>query len=131
MSLSRPDMGLRDRLRARQLPTQTVTLPAAGDGEPEHIELRALPAAEWETLVALHPPSAEDQAKGAGWDVTTFRPALLAAAVQTGDGDEPLSEQDWAELIALGVMTSGEINLLFNTACVLNDRAPQVSLGKD
>ena len=123
-------MSLRDRLRARQLPTQTVTLPSGDDGDDEQITLRALPAPEWEALVALHPASAEDQAKGAGWDVTTFRPALLAAAVVTAEGDEPLSEQDWAELIALGVMTAGEVNLLFNTACVLNDRAPDLSLGK-
>lgn len=123
-------MSLRDRLRARQLPTRVVTL-AGVDGEPdEEITLRALPAAEWEALVGLHPPQPGDAAKGAAWDVTSFRPALLAASVVAPEDEEPLTEQDWSELILSARMTAGEINLIFNTACLLNDRAPDATVGK-
>jgi hypothetical protein len=124
-------VSLRDRLRARQLPTCTVALPGADGGEDEKITLRALPAPEWEALVALHPPVGEDATRGAAWDWRTFRPALLEAAVVTAEGDEPLSAEDWAELIALGAMTAGEINALFNAACMLNDRGPDPLAGKD
>jgi|GEM_PF-4153497 len=124
-------MSLRDRLRARQLPSQIVTLAAADNGAAEQIQLRALPAADWEALVQLHSPSEQDAARGAAWDVHTFRPALLAASVVTDAGEDPLSEQDWADLIAGHWMTAGEVNTLFNVACTLNDRTPDVSLGKD
>jgi hypothetical protein len=124
-------VSLRDRLRARQLPTSVVVL-AGTAGEPdETITQRALTASEWEALVGLHPPATADAARGAAWDVATFRPALLAASVVSPEGEEPLSEQDWAELIATARMTAGEVNALFNGACLLNDRAPDVTVGKD
>lgn len=109
-----------------------VVLAGVGGEPDERITLRALPASEWEALVGLHPPQPADAARGAAWDVATFRPALLAASVVTDDGEEPLSEEDWAELIVTARMTAGEINALFNGACVLNDRSPDmVSVGKD
>ncbi len=124
-------MSLRERLRARQLPREIVTLPPAVEGgEPERIELRALPPDEWEALVGLHPATEGQAAQGAGWNVATFRPALLAASVVTPDGEEPLSEQDWAELVATGSMTIGELNVLLRVAIALNDRSPLVSVGK-
>lgn len=123
-------MSLRDRLRARQLPTRVVALPGTAGEPDEEITLRALPAAEWEALIGLHPPSPLEVERGAAWDVATFRPALLAAAVVSPEGEEPLTAEDWAELIGTARMTAGEINLLFNTACMLNDRAPDVSVGK-
>lgn len=124
-------MTLRDRLRARQLPTKVETLPGSAGEPDEQITLRALPAQDWEALIGLHPAAPDEAARGAAWDVKTFRPALLEAAVVSPEGEEPLSAQDWAELIASGRMTSGEINMLFNTACMLNDRAPDAGLGKD
>lgn len=124
-------MTLRDRLRARQLPTQVVVLPGAAGEPDEPVTLRALPAQEWEALVGLHPPPPDEAAKGAAWDVATFRPALLAESVVCPDGEDPLTAQDWRELISSGRMTAGEVNALFNTACLINDRAPGATTGKD
>lgn len=123
-------MTLRDRLRARQLPTESVTLPTGGEGDPEVIEMRALRASEWEALVLLHPPTEGQLAQGADWNIATFRPALLGVAVVTPDGEEPLTAQDWAELTASGAMTIGELNLLFDVAVALNDRSPMMTVGK-
>lgn len=123
-------MSLRDRLRVRQLPTEVVTLPSPGEGDAELIEMRAMPAGDWEALVALHPPTEEQLEQGAEWNIATFRPALLASAVVTPGGEEPLSTQDWADLTASGAMTIGELNALFSVAVSLNDRAPMMTVGK-
>lgn len=123
-------MGRRERLRARQLPTATVTLPDPSGGVDEVFELRALSADEWEVLVAEHPPTEAQATRGASWDVTTFRPALLAACVLTPDGEEPLTAEDWTDLASSGAMAAGEVNLLYGTALELNDRSPLASVGK-
>jgi hypothetical protein len=123
-------VGRRDRLRARQLPTETIRLPDPAGGADEVFELRGLSPDEWETLVAEHPPSDDESALGAQWDVTTFRPALLAACVLTPEGDEPLTAQDWAELAAGTTFAPGEFTLLFHAALELNDRTPLAGLGK-
>lgn len=60
----------------------------------EPITLRALPPAAYERLIAEHPPSDEQRAKGEIWDPTTFRPALLAACA---DGDMTVS--DWTSFL--------------------------------
>jgi hypothetical protein len=123
-------VSLRERLLARQLPSEVVTLPAVGGGEPERIELRAIPADVWEALVAAHPPTGEQAEQGADWNVATFRPALLALTVVTPEGEEPLTEADWAQLASSGAMSIGELTLLFNVAVALNDRSPLASVGK-
>lgn len=123
-------MSLRERLLARQLPSEVVTLPAVGGGEPERIELRAIPADVWEALAAAHPPTAEEAEQGADWNISTFRPALLALSVVTPEGEEPLTESDWGQLATSGAMAAGELTLLFNVAVALNDRSPLASVGK-
>lgn len=126
-------MSQRGRLRARQLPTAVVRLPAAEEGgEPEEIRLRALPPVRWDELVAAHPPTAEQEARGDMWNAVTFRPALLAASVLTPpeEKDDALTEADWAEAADQGWMNIGELVLLFDTALELNDRSPLVSVGK-
>lgn len=124
-------MSLRERLRARQLPRETVTLPAAAEGaDPERFELCAIPPGEWEALVALHPPTEQQVAVGDQWNIATFRPALLAVSVNPPDGEDALTESDWADAAAQGWLTIGELNVLFGVAISLNDRSPLVSVGK-
>lgn len=96
----------------------------------EPVTLRALPPAEWEALVELHTPSAEQQAAGARWSVSTFRPALLAASVVPGEGEVPLTEAEWEQVAKDGTLAMGELNTLFNTAVSLNLRGPAISTGK-
>lgn len=166
-------MSLRDRLRARQLPTETVRLPldpaayaraereldaatwaleeararASVDVaelrarvasarevfdacEVETVTVRALPPAEWEALLDEHPPTDEQRAAGAQWNLHSFRPALLAASVVPADGDEPSGLDEWEQFAKDGTLAAGELNALFNTAVSLNLRAPSSAVGK-
>jgi hypothetical protein len=123
----------RERLLARALPTAVVHLRTLGDGEPEPLELRALPADEFEQLMREHPPTDEQRGDGAAWNHTTFLPALLAASEVPCDGEEPLGWADWAQLLGSpevpGLLAFGEREDLIGTALALNDRAPAVSTG--
>jgi hypothetical protein len=98
--------------------------------ECEEITLRALPPAEWEALLDLHPPTEEQRANGAMWNTTTFRPALLAASMVPAEGEEPLSEADWDELGKAGSLAAGELIALFNAAVGVNVRTPSSAVGK-
>jgi hypothetical protein len=96
----------------------------------EQVTLRALPPAEWEGLVDLHPPTEEQRQTGLQWNLQTFRSALLAAVVVTPDGEEPRTEAAWDVLTKEGSLTTGELNMLVDAAVSLNLRMPQVSVGK-
>lgn len=113
-------MSLRDRLVAQQLPTRTVTLaPVVEGAEPDVVTVRALPAPEWDALVQMHPPP-DGQAGLWQWNVATFRPAALAACVVSpADEGEPLTEQDWAELLAH--MTVGDRERLYGAVLDVNE----------
>lgn len=91
------------------------------------VKLTALPAPEWEELVAAHPPTQEKIAEGFQWDVATFRPALLTASVAPEDGPAP----DWDLLAKEGRIIAGELNALFEAAVMLNMRGLSVAVGKD
>jgi len=97
--------------------------------ECELVTLRALPPADWEALVGLHPATEEQRARGATWNTATFRAALLAASTVPGEGEAPLTEADWEVLAKDGSLTLGELNTLFNTAVDLNTRAPARAVG--
>lgn len=160
-------MGLRDRLRNRQLPQATVgirldwseesyTLLAKADIAEERLRLaaesdpdmdllrtsaeeararadefyemltvKALPATDFENLVALHPPDEEQQKTGFSFNRHTFFPALLASCVE---GTE--TEEEWSEMIQSGALVAGELGTLIGVAMSLNDRSPSVTLGK-
>lgn len=120
-----------ERLRRRRLSTQIVTFPAVGDDEPERIEVRALEPERWDALVLEHPPTPAQAAENKAWNVDTLRPALLAEAVVTPDGEVPLGVQDWAQLFEdSDPAARSELMVLFEAAYFLNDRSPLVSVGK-
>lgn len=98
--------------------------------EYELVTVRALPPAEWEGLVDLHPPTEEQRQTGLQWNPQSFRPALLAAVVVTPDGEEPLTEVDWDVLTKEGSLATGELNVLVDAAVSINLRMPSTSVGK-
>lgn len=93
------------------------------------VTLRALPAADWEALLELHPPTDAERDKGAQW-APSFRLALVAASVVPADGEAPTSEADWEAMAKDGSLGAGEINALFTVALNLNLRAPDSHVGK-
>lgn len=91
------------------------------------LEVKCLPPAEWEALIALHPST--DSAMQ--WDTATFKPAVCAACVVPPDDEKPYTVDEWNELVRqYGALSAGEEDLLFVTAVQLNTRAIQVSSGK-
>lgn len=123
-------MTLRERLLAQQLPQRTVTLaPVVEGAAADEVIVRALHAPEWDALVQLHPPTPEQAENGWQWNVATFRPALLAACATTPDGEDPLDEAEWAQLLLL--MPVGDRELLFGGALDVNEnRWPGAEVGK-
>lgn len=116
-----------DRLEARVDAAQVVL----DTCEVEKVTVRALPPEEWEALVDLHPPNEAQRANGALWNITTFRPALLSLSVVPAEGEEPLSEADWAALSKeAGALAAGELNALFNASVSVNFRTPSSAVGK-
>lgn len=112
----------RERLAAAQ---------AALDALPvETFQLRCLPPEQWEELISEHPPTEAQRKQGWQWDTETFRPALLAASVMVPEGEKGLTELDWRQLAAHGLLAAGELELIYGTAVALNSRQPQVSTGK-
>jgi hypothetical protein len=94
------------------------------------VTLRALSPPEWEALVELHPPTEEQQGRGAQWNAATFRPALLAACVvPPEDEPEPLTAEYWERVVKDGELGAGEYNTLCNAAVTLNLRAPTSAVG--
>lgn len=87
------------------------------------VALTALPPDVWEGLVAQHPPTPEDLARGYQWDARTFRPALLALSV-VGE------VVDWELRAKEGRITAGELQALFDAAVMLNMRGLSAAVGK-
>lgn len=118
-----------EQLEARQLPTETVLLPI--EGGTVDVALRALLPAEWDALCEAYPATGEGVEPGA-IDSLAMRPALLAASVVAPEGSPPKDPAWWEALAKRGGATAGELDALFNTAWVLNRRAPMgAELGKD
>lgn len=91
----------------------------------EPLTLTALPPADFEALMAAHPPTKEQRSKDFEWNEETFRPALLAVTVE---GD--MTEDDWAEMNKSGQITWGEFTALFNACLNVNSRSSDDLLGK-
>jgi hypothetical protein len=109
-----------ERARVAQLEAEL------GELDVVRVTLSALPAPDWEALVAAHPPTPEKLAEGHQWDASTFRPALLSAAVLAAGEQAP----DWDLLAKQGKITAGELNTLFDAAVMLNMRGLSVAVGK-
>lgn len=68
---------------------------------------RGLDLDEFDALVALHPPTDEQNREGRSWNPDTFEYALLAAAVEDEDGNPgDLTAEEWrAEILGLDPAT--------------------------
>ena len=92
------------------------------------LEVKCLPPAEWDSLVAAHPPV---DGSNMQWNPRTFIPAVCAACVVPPDDETPYTVTEWNELVrAHGALSTGEEELLYITAVQLNTRAVQVDTGK-
>ncbi|MGD9989308.1 hypothetical protein [Pseudonocardia sp.] len=116
-----------------QPPAEIAALQAAVDAAAEvlaeqpmlEFTVTAIPATDWEDLVAAHPPTAEQAKKGWVWNVSTFRPAVLSIALEP-----TLSEHQWHAVAESGQVGLGEIDTLFGEVVKLSNRSPRVAVGK-
>jgi hypothetical protein len=114
-----------DHTRLPALREAVEAAQARVDAAFEYFVINAIPAPEFEALIHDHPPTADQRKEGFSWNRESFFPALLAACVE---GSE--SAQDWADMLKDGTFILGEWTALISTALQLNDRSPDVSLGK-
>lgn len=114
-----------DHTRLSDLREALQTAQARVDAAFEYFVINAIPAHEFEALINDHPPSPDQRKEGMSWNRETFFPALLAACVE---GSE--SARDWADMLKDGTFILGEWTALISTALQLNDRSPDVNLGK-
>lgn len=91
----------------------TVLLPVEG-GKTEEVSFlfRAIGARDWDKLVSKFPPTTEQRADGASFNMHTFAPALLAATC----ADPEMSEAQWKEIWESPDWNRGEIIQLYATA---------------
>lgn len=102
---------------------------AACDPYCEMLLVSGIPPTQYDELVSAHPPTDANRAAGHQW-APEFVPALLAACIGQ-DAVDPMTEKDWAEWMRLpGAAASGEMSMLFQVCLDVNDRSPDVMVGK-
>ena len=90
----------------------------------ETLTISALRPADLEALLAEHPATDED-GPDALWHVDTFRPALLAACVESD-----MTADDWAAFCEDN-LSRGERDDLWLTVLAVNQRVPDSAIPKD
>lgn len=106
------------------------TCQARWDACHEVLTVNPLAPHAYDELISAHPPTDEQRDHGFEWNPDTFVPALLAACIGQ-DADDPMTEQDWAEWISTPqAAASGEVALLVHTCIQVNDRSPDIQVGK-
>ena len=89
----------------------------ADNGKEEEVTLlfRAIGSQEYDRLIAKNPPSVEQRAEGASFNIDTFAPSLLAQVCV----EPEMSSDQWNEIWTSPDWNRGEITQLFATAIEL------------
>jgi len=94
------------------------------DGEPQEVKLtfQSIGLREYDKLVSKHPPTTEQRAEGATFNLDTFAPALISAcsvepAMTYKDALELWESPDWSR---------GDLMVLFSRAVDLNNRGMDI-----
>lgn len=121
----------REQPRSTEAQDRVLAARAAIDAQPAvTFVVRCIPPPEYEALVALHPATEAQAAKGQDVNLAEFRPAILAACVTPPDGQPAYTAEDWQTFARDGRVSFGEQTLLVSTAVALNTRSVQVAAGK-
>jgi hypothetical protein len=81
-------------------------------GQRVSFKYRAIGARDYDRLVTANPPTAQQRADGASFDINKFAPALLARVIV----DPVANESDWSDIWLSGSWNRGECMDLFMTA---------------
>lgn len=95
-----------------------VPIKIPGDaGEPVEVTMlfRAIGARDYDRLLTKHPPSTEQRAQGATYDINSFAPALISRVCI----DPEMSEDDTRQIWNSADWNRGEVMSLFSAAVEL------------
>lgn len=98
----------------------------------EVLVVTAMAPAEYEALVGEHPPTDDQQKLSYAWNPESFVPALLAACIGSDlPVEDRMSEKDWIDWITTtSAAAAGELTALYAACLRVNDRAPDLHVGK-
>lgn len=104
------EMLVKKRHLEREVP---IKIPG-DDGEMVEVTMlfRAIGARDYDRLLGKHPPTTEQRAQGASYDINSFGPALIARVCV----DPEMSEQDAAAIWNSSDWGRGEVMSLFGAA---------------
>jgi len=99
----------------------------------ETLTVSPLAPLEYEALIQAHPPTDEQRELGYIWNPDGFMPALLAASIGRDLPEEDrMTEKDWVSLLtSSSAASAGELTALYGLCVRMNDRAPDLHMGKD
>ena len=94
----------------------TLLLPM-GNGKNEEVSFlfQSIGAQEWDRLVGKYPPTSEQRAEGAAFNMHTFAPALLSRVCV----EPQMSEEEWKEIWDSPDWNRGEVVQFYVTAVEL------------
>jgi len=103
--------------------------------EPLYETLTVSPLAplEYEALIQAHPPTEQQQGQGYIWNPEGFMPALMAACIGRDlPPEDRMTEKDWVSLLtSASAASAGELTALYGLCVRMNDRAPDLLMGKE
>lgn len=89
--------------------------PLGEDGEKVSLLMRAINGTDYDKLITKYPPTNDQRAEGAQFDINRFGPALLARVVV-----EPVATfEEWTDIWRSESWSMGEIGELFGRASQL------------
>lgn len=107
-----------ETLKNKKRAQREVSIVLTEGEEPVTFLFRAIGSVEYDRLLTDNPPTKDQIAQGASFNVNTFGPALLARVV----ADPPMNVSEWAEIWNSPDWSGGEIASLYGTAMELCSR---------
>lgn len=108
-SAKRATLEMLQSKRARSKEFEVVLTPGE---DPVSFEFRALGSMAYDEMLSKHPPTPQQLASNAQFNINTFAPALLAAVCR----DPEMSPSQWKEIWTSPEWNRGEVTALFWTA---------------
>lgn len=107
-----------DLLKAKRRAEREVAFTLNEGEDPVSLLFRAVGVTAYDRLVTANPPNKEQLANGAGFNINTFGPSLLANVVV----EPSMSAAEWTEIWNSPEWSGGEVSQLFTIAMELCNR---------
>lgn len=108
--------------RRRETTFSVYIIDEDGDKVEVQLTFHSIGLREYDKLVSKHPPTTEQRAEGASFNLDTFAPALIAAC----SVEPAMSYKDAVELWESPDWSRGDLMVLFSKAVDLNNRGMDI-----